>query len=70
MPVVQRIQSQHFALEQRRPSADDGTVQRARLTVAAMAVRHDGDDPAGAAREVLEALGLVEPAPAVVAVPS
>lgn len=70
MPVVQRIQSQHFALEQRRPSADEVTVRRARLTVAAMAARHDGGDPVGAAREVLETLGLVEPAPTVVAVPS
>ena len=70
MPVVQRIQSQHFALEQRGTPADDATVRSARRTVAAMAARHDGDDPVGAAREVLEALGLVEPAPTVVAVPS
>ncbi|MFN8147635.1 MAG: hypothetical protein U0R76_09245 [Candidatus Nanopelagicales bacterium] len=70
MPVVQRIQSQHFALEQRGTPADDATVRSARRTVAAMAARHDGDDPVGAAREVLEALGLLDAVPALEAVPS
>jgi hypothetical protein len=58
MSVLQGIQTKQYALEQRRPSADDETLRRARLIVAGMAARQDlGVD---ATREVLEALGLLE----------
>lgn len=70
MPVVQRIQSQQFALEQRASSSDDDAVRRARLMVAAMAARQEPDDVVAAARDVLAALGLVDAPPVLEAVSS
>ncbi|HET7900909.1 MAG TPA: hypothetical protein VFL59_06940 [Candidatus Nanopelagicales bacterium] len=59
MSLVQGIQTKQYALEQRQPAGDDATRHRARLTVAAMADRHGGG--VEAAREVLDALGLLDP---------
>lgn len=70
MSVVQRFQSQHFALEQRGMSSDGEALHRARLAVAGMAARRAESDPAAAAREVLDALGLLDARPELAAVPS
>ena len=64
------LHAQPFALEQRASSSDDDAVRRARLTVAAMAARQAPDDVVAAARDVIEALGLVDAPPVLEAVSS